>query len=687
MNYPPKNPILLLCLLFFQYSILAQDKLPIKFGKVSIEDFNVKSSLIDSNTSAIVVADVGSSEFIANTHEVSFSLIFKESKRIKIINKNGFDAATVTIPLFVSDAGKAERMEELEAVTYNIENGKVSSVKLDKPSVFTEKHSKNWIYKKFTFPALKEGSIIEYSYRVKSDFFFNLQRWIFQGVYPVLWSQYDADIPDFYKFAILSQGYHPFAVNTVKKTGASFSFIEHSVKNVSGNLYVTSRTAAEENSFKIAGSIDAHTWIMKDVPALKEEPYTTTISNAVSKIEFQLKQVAFPDMPVRDVTDSWQKVSEELLIDEDFGVPISNANNWLDAEMGNIVRGASTQKEKAGKIYEYVRDNYTSKPGSTFYVSMGLKEPYKNKNGSTAEINMLLIAMLRHQKITADPIILSTRNNGVTNEYYPLMDRYNHVIARVSIENEVIYLDATESRLAFGKLPLQDYNGHARIITNEARPVYFTADSVNETSTISVFIENGENGEMTGNFTNNLGYYRSLNIRSKLAARTIDDFTKELRQSYPSEIELSNVTIDSLRLLDEPVAVYYDLKFKSFGNDDIVYFNPMLSEAVTKNPFAAAERFYPVEMPYAIDETYTLNMDIPIGYKVDELPKSARVMLNENEGMFEYIISSSETKIQLRRKLVLKKANYLNEDYKSLRDFFAAMVSKEAEQIVFKKIK
>ena len=176
----PKIPCILFVFLFFQISVTAQDKLTIKFGKVTPEDFDIKSALIDSSTNAVVVADVGKSEFIANTSELTFSLIFTEKKRIKIINKNGFDAATVTIPLYVSN-NKSEKLEELNAYTYNIENGKVVETKVEKSSVFTEKHSKNWIYKKFTFPALKEGSIIEYSYEVKSDFFFNLQPWTFRA--------------------------------------------------------------------------------------------------------------------------------------------------------------------------------------------------------------------------------------------------------------------------------------------------------------------------------------------------------------------------------------------------------------------------------------------------------------------------------------------------------------------------
>ncbi len=225
---PSKTNIsFLLVLLFIQTNLLAQDKLNIKFGKVAAQDFDIKSVLIDSSTNAVVVADVGNSKFIANTSEFTFSVIFTEKKRIKIINKNGFDAATITIPLYVDDNNKAEKLSDLNAYTYNLENGKVVETKVGKSSVFTEKHSKNWIYNKFTFPDLKEGSIIEYSYSVKSDFFFNLQPWTFQGEYPVLWSQYKAGIPEFFKYVILSQGYQPFFINKIDKSHANYSFVEH----------------------------------------------------------------------------------------------------------------------------------------------------------------------------------------------------------------------------------------------------------------------------------------------------------------------------------------------------------------------------------------------------------------------------------------------------------------------------
>jgi hypothetical protein len=80
-------------------------------------------------------------------------------------------------------------------------------------------------------------------------------------------------------------------------------------------------------------------------------------------------------------------------------------------------------------------------------------------------------------------------------------------------------------------------------------------------------------------------------------------------------------------------------------------------------------------------------MDIPAGYQVDELPKSARVAYNENEGQFEYLFQKGESNLQMRVHLKLNKAFFPVDEYGTLRDFFAFVVKKESEQVVFKKIK
>lgn len=191
--------------LHFSY---AQDKSPVKYGKVTAEDFDLSKYTFDSSASAVIISDVGNSSFIGND-KGWFSLNFKRQQRIKIINKTGFEAASITIPLYFN--GKAEeKLENLKAVTYNLENGKITETKLESSAVFKDKLSKNIVLRKFTFPAVKEGSIIEYSYNVESDFLDNLQHWTFQHDYPCIWSEYEVRIPQFFGYVFLNQGYKNF---------------------------------------------------------------------------------------------------------------------------------------------------------------------------------------------------------------------------------------------------------------------------------------------------------------------------------------------------------------------------------------------------------------------------------------------------------------------------------------------
>jgi len=121
--------------------------------------------------------------------------------------------------------------------------------------------------------------------------------------------------------------------------------------------------------------------------------------------------------------------------------------------------------------------------------------------------------------------------------------------------------------------------------------------------------------------------------------------------------------------------------------DGMLYINPMFTEAQRSNPFKSEDRFYPVERESTHDETYTLNMTIPDGYEVDELPKPAIVRLNETDGVFQYLVQKNENQIQLRSRVKLNKATFAPTEYNSLREFFDMIVKKQSEQIVLKKIK
>jgi len=655
---------------FFISAALCQDKLKIKFGSVTVDDFKNKIYPVDSNASAVVIADIGSTEIVGNS-KGGFSLLFKNYRRAHILNKNGYDIGNVEIRLYTNGEAE-EELENLKAVTYNVENGKLVETKLEiKSAVFKDKINNNLVIKKFTFPNIKEGSIIEYEYKVKSDFVFNLQPWEFQGEFPRLWSEYNVAMPSFYNYVTLTQGYHPYHVKDNKSSVGNF--------NLSDN-----RGTGPTDRSNFSTNVVDYRWVMKDVPALKEESYTSTLNNHISRIEFQLASIGEPFTP-RQVMSTWTMAATDLLKDEDFGDQLDKDNGWLNDAMTAATKNAANQLEKARNIYAWIRDNFTCTNYNRKYLEQPLKNILKNKNGNVAEINLLLTAMLRKASIQADPVILSTRSHGYTHSVYPLLERFNYVICRTEAGGKEYYLDASEPGLGFGRLNYKCYNGHARIINTDATPIELDAGSLKESESTIVFIINGEKGNSIGSVQYSPGYFESSRLRSLVKEKGKEQYISSIKKTVGEDVIVSNVKIDSLTKFDESLFIGYDIELKE-ANEDIIYFNPMMGEGLKENPFKSAERYYPVEMPYTVDQTYNLQMEIPKGYVVDELPKQAVVKFNEEEeATFEYRLSVSGNNLSFRTRLVIKKAFFQPEEYEILREFFALIVKKQNEQIVFKK--
>ncbi|MFT3903450.1 MAG: DUF3858 domain-containing protein [Niabella sp.] len=664
--------LLIIAVLLPTFLLNAQDKLNIKFGKLNKDDFNIQSPAIDSSTNAVVLADIGSSKIEGN-NKGFFSLIYTQIRRIKVLNKKGFDAADVSIVLYTSGSDE-EKLTDCKAITYNMENGELKQTKLEQKNIFKEKIDKNITVKKFTFPDVKEGSILEYTYTIESDFLTHLRAWEFQGTsWPRVYTQYSVKIPEFFSYIFLAQGYFPL------KHENKSNFKGYSVSDTKG--------AQATEHYSLNGYENENTWIARDVPALKEETYTSSMDNHLSKIDFQLKQYQFPNNPPHDYMGNWTKAAEELLKRDDFGVEITRPNNWLSNDVDKIIAGSTNNMEKAQKIYAFVRDNFTATRHSGIYISDNttLKDIFRKKSGHAGEINLLLIAMLRQARITADPVLISTRSHGWAHPFYPLMTKYNLAICNTQIDEKSIYLNASEPKMGFGRLSSECYNGAGFIVKPTPWNISLEPDSLREVKVTQLFVVNDNKKGLAGSFATTPGYYESSSLRQRLVKESLDDFTKETVKSYSFPVKITNARVDSLNQYDYPVQLKYEMQFY-FDDQEIVYLNPMFSEATTKNPFSSAERKYPVEMPFKIGEVYVLNMEIPKGYKVEELPKSARVMLNDNEGIFEYLISATDQKIMMNSRIDIKKATFAPEDYQTLRDFFGYIVKKQAEQIVFKKI-
>ncbi|HEX5155513.1 MAG TPA: DUF3857 domain-containing protein [Parafilimonas sp.] len=666
---------LIALLLIVCFSTIAQKKKKdgYKLGEVTAKDFDLSGSdIVTPDDEAVILYEEGSTHFKGN-EKGWFTCVFTCTRKIKLIKRNAFKLATVQVMLYEKRDEK-EKISDIRGYTYSLKNGSVNKAALGKSDIFTEDYDQNHTLKKFTLPALEEGSIIEYTYTITSDFLFSIPGWEFQRAdYPVLASEYNAVIPGNLAYTTLRQGFTPFAV---EKT-----WVGEEIYTMSTPVDMKTNGRATED-IRVSTGTNEYIWVMKNVKPLKNESYVACRNNYIDKIDFQLN--ATSDGPDRSskVKLTWKDYTEYLWNVDDFKQAFSNFTI-----KANNIKISADKTETARNIYYYTQKNYKCTDATNFFKYEKLSEVDKKKSGSNRAINLILMGMLKNQGIAVSPVVLSTRNNGFLYADNPVLLQLDYMVCKATIDGKTYLLDASVPELAFGDIPSQCYNGYAVVLNEngDVSSLQLSADALSETETASLFLSNNGSNEMNGKYSAKLGKIQSLAVRQEMKNSNPEQYIQSVQKAFLFEATVRNAGIDSLDEPEAPVNIGVDISFKP--QDDIIYFNPVPANiAYQENPFKAEQRTLPVELPYKIDKTFILNMQVPSGYKIDELPKPARLLLNNNQGLFEYLISEDKGSIQMRYRVQIGKTNFRPEDYETLRKFFTVVVEKQNAQIVFKKL-
>jgi hypothetical protein len=635
------------------------------FGAVLPEAFTPVLYDLDSSASAVYLFDHGEVTFDARHSNYGFSIVYERHARIRILNKNGLALATMGISA-VHHNNYNSFIDDVRGATYNLQDGKVVISKLDKSNIFKDKNG-YYNIEKLAFPDVREGSIIEYSYRLILPGIAYVPDWEFQQSYPVLWSEYDVTVPGLLDYFVKTQGHRLFTVDTVLFSSGSFAV------NLMGN-----RPA------NWSGRTIRHIWALRDAgPMEKREPYTTTLRNHVQKVQFQLSAISYNGYE-KNYSASWPQLTYDLLKNEMFGESLDDRNRWMDDELKKIVPAADGSMRTAQKLFAYVRDQFTFTDQEGIYRSQPIKKTWEEKKGNVADLNLLLTAMYRHTGFEASPVILSTRSHGWPMEQFPLLNDYNYVVTRVKVEGQYYLLDASKPVTGFGQLPDICYNGKARAIDSSHDLIPLLPDSVTERRRTQVFLANDSTDALSGDYTRLNGVFESMEMRNRMRREKPEDFFENLHKTMAEHKQMGEYGFDSLSVPEEPLGWHYSMSYRF--TQKTVYFNPIMHERLNNNPLENPERHYPVEMPYRVDNGYVLHMDIPKGYAIEQLPKSVRITLTDRSGSFEYQLESDGKTIDFQTRLQLKRTNYSIEEYPELRSFYALIVQKEKESIIFKKI-
>lgn len=457
-----KNLKLLAIFSLASFTVMAQ-KSPVKFGEIPMEDLEMTTYGKDTSAAAVILTDYG--EAYISVTAVNASMNFERHVRIKILKKDGMEWADVEIPLYHS-AGEEERVSRLKASTFNLENGKIVESTLSKEGIFREKFNRDFNVQKFTLPNVKEGSVIEYSYTIYSEFLTNFPNWQFQYEIPVRWSEYWAMLPEFFVFEKYMQGYIAPTTYEVK--------------------------IKPSQDFRVNG----HHWISKDVPAFKEEPFMTCEDDYVSKVNMALAYINFPNQPTKEIMGTWSKLNTELLESESFGKAITGSG-FLKKKAEELTAGVTDPIKKVEIIYNYIKQTLEWDGTQDKYVD-NLKKVMDDKKGTAADINVMLASMLEKVNVPVDMVLLSTRDHGFVREQYPMEEQFNYVICLARVGDKALLLDATDKYLPMNILPERCLNGQGLVISKTNHGWINIEPKAKARTVVNADLALSETGELKG---------------------------------------------------------------------------------------------------------------------------------------------------------------------------------------------
>lgn len=628
-----------------------------KWGKISQKEVDLKVYEKDPDAKAVVLYDIGESVFIDTEH--GYDIQFTRTKRIKILNNSAIEQAEIKLPYYVDGYGKTEIYREIEAISYNIENGKLVKTPLDEAHIYEEIINENWRSKNFVVPNVKEGTIIEYKSVLETPFHFNLPDWIFQDVIPTIHSKYIVKMIPFYEYVFIVQGTNHFDYQN--------SEVEES--------FARRYAGIEFQNY-------VHTYVLENIPAFKDEAYMTSIKDYLIKMDFQLAKINRPTGASTDIISTWEELNRSLNKHFNFGKYIKKSTKFAEKILDEELDLANLDDEnKAKKIIDYVKKAYSWSGYNAKYASKTPKELSNQKTGNAADINLFLIALLQTARIDVEPVILSTRGHGKIDMKYPFSHFFNYVIPMVKIDGHIFFTDGTNPFLAYNRIPPRCINEKGLIVNDQEIKWANLSTNIKSVDNRSIELNIDANTLLAhAKVTNHSTEFEALNYKKKYN----DDTSKIKNQLLENGFEkVSKIRTLNFKTSHTPYIVAYEGKTKIESIDSKLIISPFLNFPIKENRLTQKNRSFPVDFTYPNSETFKSIIYIPENYQVADLPPRFEMKNGLADIMLTYSIK--ENIVTVEGEYYFKKSIYQPNEYARIKSYLNAIVQKFNAQLVLVK--
>ncbi len=587
--------------------------------------------------------------------------------RIKVFNEQGKKYGDIEIPYLEEDV----QVENIRARTVapDGQSTDFGGTVFDKVMAKTRRFQLN--VKAFTLPNIQAGSILEYSYSLRSrrdlpDVIRHPEHYLITHGYAYPAARWAVQRDLFVRRAHFVL--HPFSPNThIEVRGLHLPKIAASQRQPDGGMQID-----VEN---IPGVHDEE--YSPPEEAMRGELYLFYVVGYFSNEGF------WSDLAEIEFRQIEKFLSKSKVIQQEVArlvAPSDSAEIKLRKlyERAQQVRGVSFEPSKTEKERE--RENL--KPNKT--AEDVLTRGYAFAN----EINLLFVALAREAGFRAAPVRVTSRNRNFFVKSLPNPAQFDAEIVEVQTPDKTFFLDPATLHCPFGLLPWEetDTNGIRLDQFNAGLiqvPVPASAEAVIERKASFRLDKDGNlEGNLEVSFLGQEALVRRLSEHNKDDTARKKDLEEETRNWLPQDATVKLTSATGWEGPNGPLHASFDVQSPNFAAQagDRLLLPIVVLRSRSEKAFQTSTRENPVYLKYGHQEHDEFALELPQGYKLESLPVPGGIKTRFSS----YQLSTEQhgAKLELKRNFVMDGYAFPVEKYSELRNFYDFVRTNDEEQAI-----
>jgi hypothetical protein len=590
--------------------------------------------------------------------------------RIKVLQDKGKELATVELPYLSGN----QKVTDIKARTIHADGTVIPLQGKPEDLLISKNKDRQFGRMVFTLPSVEIGSILEYRYQIRyDDNHYSSPFWELQHPFFVHKEHY---------------GFTPFkAFMNGSQNSTSQSLVDEHGNTVNSLIWWPQLPPDVKLKTDPMGRF---TLDLTDIPPIPQEEWMPPIGSLLYHVLFYYKSA-------NNTQDFWISEAKRWSKEVDhFAEPTTTIRDAVS----KLVLPTDSELDKAKNLYAAVQalDNtdFSRRKGQAELKQLGIhaakraEDTWSQKSGSSEDIALLYLAMLRAAGLKAYAMKVVNRDQGIFAQGYLNFDQLDDDIILLSTGGKEIVLDPGEKMCPFqtvhwrhsGATGVSQGSGGVPAVSSSPFQPY----TANTLMRIGDLILDGH-AAITGQIRVVMTGQDALRWRQAALENDLDEVKKRFDRWIDSMVpDGVDAHIDHFLGLDDPnvnlIAIVNADGTLGTATSKRLLLPGFFFESRGSHPFVdQAQRLEPVDMEYGDQVTDQMTYHIPDSLTVEGAPENAKVPW-ENHAVLVTKSVSTPGQVIIARQLSRAFAVLKPDEYQNLRSFYQKVAAADQQQLV-----